>query len=213
MRLSLMKLIYITSLLLFSSASFAATDRTWAFKVYLGEKDIGSHTFALSTIDKKTHVIIDADFNVYFLFINAYSYEHSNYEIWNGDCLHSITSSTNDNGDIQYVNGTKNDRHLNIETHSGPYKAEGCIRSFAYWDPSFLKSQALLNAQTGEILSIRVEHIKEEEIMVRNARTLANHYRLHTDKFTIDLWYSKNNEWLALNSTTAGGSVLRYIIQ
>ena len=213
MRSSLMKYIYITSLLLFSSTSFATTDRTWTFKVYLGEKDIGSHTFALSTINKQTHVKIDADFDVYFLFINAYSYDHSNYEVWNGDCLQSIKSSTNDNGEMQFVNGIQKDRYLNIATHSGPVKAEGCIRSFAYWDPSFLESKALLNAQTGEILPIRVELIKEETIPVRNIPTLARHYRLHTDKFTIDLWYSANNEWLALNSTTADGSVLRYVIQ
>lgn len=200
-------------LIMLSNTGLAATTKTWTFKVFLGDKDIGLHTFELSTDNKQTHVKIDADFNVYFLFINAYNYEHTNYEIWNGDCLQSLRSSTNDNGEMLYVNGTREDRYLVIETASGPLKAEGCIKSFAYWDPSFLQSQALLNSQTGEILPIRVEAIGEQNIMVRNIPTRARHYRLHTKEFTIDLWYSDKNEWLALNSTTADGSILRYQIQ
>jgi len=31
--------------------------------------------------------------------------------------------------------------------------------------------------------------------------------------FNIDIWYSKNDEWLALESITESGRVLRYMIE
>ena len=48
----------------------------------------------------------EAQFNVKFLFINAYSYSHKSDETWQGDCLQTITSSTDDNGEQYNVSGS-----------------------------------------------------------------------------------------------------------
>ena len=186
---------------------------TWKFKVFLDDQEIGEHIFQVAKHREETHVKISADFNVYILFINAYEYRHENYEVWNNQCLQSIKSRTNDNGEEHYVQAEYSGDSLMIQTSSGQYSTEGCIKSFAYWDPDFLSSQQLLNAQTGKITPVTIEKIGDEVIMVRSKLTSATHYRLTTDEFVIDLWYSKDNEWLALNSTTSGGSTLRYQIQ
>ncbi len=198
-------------LALISGNAFA--NQSWKFKVYLDEQEIGEHTFNVSSINNKTHVAINAEFDVYFLFIHAYSYQHSNYEVWDGQCLQSARSNTNDNGDEFYVQAQYASETFNIKTPSGQYSVEGCLKTFAYWDPEFLSSQRLLNTQTGEIKDVSIEKIGEEHIMVRGKLTATKHYRLTTDEFVIDLWYSKNNKWLALNSTTKSGSVLEYRIQ
>ncbi len=203
----------ILSLMLMVSIPAQANQKTWRFKVFLEDKEIGSHTFQVSNINNQVHATIQADFNVYVLFINAYHYQHRNYEVWEGACLKSIHSTTNDNGEDLFVRATKDNSQLTIESTAGAHQAKGCIKSFAYWDPDFLNSQALLNAQTGEILPIRVELVGQDSINVRNQPTKATHYRIHTDKFSIDLWYSDKNEWLALNSTTENGAKLRYEIQ
>ena len=181
--------------------------------VFLGDQEIGEHIFQGAKHREETNVKISADFNVYILFINAYEYRHENYEVWNNQCLQSIKSRTNDNGEELYVQAEYSGDSLMIQTSSGQYSTEGCIKSFAYWDPDFLSSQQLLNAQTGKITPVTIEKIGDEVIMVRSKLTSATHYRLTTDEFVIDLWYSKDNEWLALNSTTSGGSTLRYQIQ
>jgi hypothetical protein len=199
-------------LMMFSSGSVFASD-TWKFKVFLDDQEIGEHVFEVAEHKNETHVRINADFNVYFLFINAYEYRHENYEVWNNECLQSVKSRTNDNGEELYVQAEYSGERFVIQTSSGQYNTEGCIQSFAYWDPDFLKSQQLLNAQTGEIMPVNIEKIGEEVILVRSRLTSTTHYRLTTDEFVIDLWYSKNNEWLALNSTTRNGSTLRYQIQ
>ena len=208
-----LKLRIILALFLLTITSTAMASQTWKFKVYLDEQEIGEHTFHTTSLNDQTHVQINAKFDVYIFFINAYSYQHTNYEVWDRQCLQSVRSATNDNGEELYVQAEYSGEQLLINTSSGRYVTEGCIKTFAYWEPEFLKSQTLLNSQTGKLMPVTVELIGEENIMVRSKLTAATHYRLTTDEFLIDLWYSKNNEWLALNSTTSSGSTLRYQIQ
>ena len=207
------KFLFIAFMLLAQISGNALASQSWKFKVYLDEQEIGEHTFQVASFNNQTHVTINADFDVYFLFINAYSYKHTNYEVWNGQCLQSVRSKTSDNGEELYVLAEYSGERLNINTSSGQYTTEGCIKTFAYWEPDFLASQKLLNSQTGLLTPVKVDNIGEETIMVRSKLTAASHYRLTTDEFIIDLWYSKNNEWLSLNSTTSSGSTLRYQIQ
>lgn len=207
------KYIFAAYFLLALLSGDALASQSWKFKVFLDEQEIGEHTFKVASFNNKTHVTINAEFDVYFLFINAYSYRHTNYEVWDDKCLQSVKSKTSDDGDELYVQAEYESEQFNIKTPTGQYSAGGCIKTFAYWDPTFLISQRLLNAQTGEIEPVRVEKIGEEDLMIRSKLTSAMHYRLTTDDYVIDLWYSKNNEWLALNSTTKNGSVLRYKIQ
>ncbi len=201
------------ALIFLTASTFAHANQSWKFKVYLDEQEIGEHTFKVASYNNKTHVTVNAEFDVYFLFINAYSYRHTNYEVWDGQCLQSVRSKTSNNGDELYVQAEYVSDNFYIKTPTGQHSTEGCIKTFAYWDPTFLSSQHLLNSQTGEITPVTVENLGEEMIMVRRKLTPTTHYRLTTDDFIIDLWYSKNNEWLALNSTTNSGSVLRYKIQ
>jgi hypothetical protein len=82
--------------------------------------------------------------------------------------------------------------------------------SFAYWNPRMLEQTRLLNVQTGELLDVRVEAMGEETISVRDMPVPAQRYALHTPNFRIDIWYLTNQEWVRLESFTAGGKRLRY---
>jgi hypothetical protein len=48
---------------------------------------------------------------------------------------------------------------------------------------------------------------------VRDTNTPAHHYRLTTDEANIELWYSRDHQWLALKSITRSARVLRYVIE
>lgn len=200
-------------LLLATQTAIASASQAWNFNVYLDDKVIGQHRFEVFTRDKTRYVAVDASFDVRVLFINAYRYRHDNYEVWQGKCLQTIRSHTDDNGDKTFVDGTIQDGILQLRTIDGTETLPGCIRTFAYWDPVILKSKYLLNAQTGKLLPVQVNALGEEQIQVRGKQVSAYHYRLVTDKFVIDLWYSPQREWLALQSTTSSGAVLRYQLQ
>jgi hypothetical protein len=99
---------------------------------------------------------------------------------------------------------------LRLKTHDGDKTIEGCVRSFAYWDPKLLKAGRLLNAQTGEYLKADLTEGAMEEISVKNRQVKAKKYRLSAGKDVIDLWYTLDNRWVALESTTRIGMKLRY---
>ena len=188
-----------------------ATEKSWNFKVLLDDNEIGRHTFKLRQENEKTYVSVKADFDVKFLFISVYTYEHQNKETWHGKCLASISSNTNDNGELFSLRGESTENTIRVETASGTERFEGCVKTFSYWDPDFLNSKHLLNAQTGELMSVEVERLGETNLQVQGSNTSANHYRLITDEFSVELWYSPGDqEWLALQSTTRDGTVLKY---
>ena len=52
-----------------------------------------------------------------------------------------------------------------------------------------------------------------KQISVRGDQVKAQAWRIQARKMQIDLWYSDDGEWLALQAPTESGRVLRYEIQ
>lgn len=199
--------------LFFTTVSMAMQEKRYEFKVYLGDKEIGHHKFQVIPHDDKVFVSSEANFDVKFMFISAYSYLHQNSEVWKDNCLQAINATTDDNGDVLYVRGKYRKQTFNLQTHNGQQQLEGCVKTFAYWDPSLLNSNKLLNVQTGKLEEVNVKALGESEINMKGTLIRANRYRINSPKFSIDLWYSQNQEWLALESITENGSRLRYLVQ
>jgi hypothetical protein len=86
----------------------------------------------------------------------------------------------------------------------------GCVMTFAYWDPDFLQRSQLLNTQTGEYVDVTAQLIGYDELTVRGEPVPANRYRLTSEELSIDLWYSMDEQWLALETLADGGRRLRY---
>ena len=190
----------------------ASNTRSYDFKVYLDESEIGSHRFEISSDTATQQVRSEADFDVKFLFFSAYQYRHSNTEIWQGECLKAINATTDDNGERLFVRGEREDNALLLETNDGLRTVQGCIRSFAYWDPELLNSTHLLNSQTGELEAVEVRNLGTSSIEYRGREVPAEHYIILGEDLSIELWYSTEQEWLALESTLDNGKRLRYRI-
>jgi hypothetical protein len=72
----------------------ASEDRQWQFRVYLDDKEVGYHHYRVQGDERQRQVGVDASFDVKILFFNAFSYRHTTQELWFGDCLQGIDSST-----------------------------------------------------------------------------------------------------------------------
>jgi Family of unknown function (DUF6134) len=183
--------------LLLAAQAAVASNSSHEFEVLLDSRPIGTHRFDVSRASDGTHQVTSvAAFDVKFLGFNAYRYRHQATERWSRGCLAQIDASTDDNG-----------KRLRVAREL----RDGCMSSYAYWDPEhLLKQRELLNPQTGEIDAVKVETVGEETLMVRGAPVRADRYRLRSEKFVIDLWYSKTGEWLQLDSSTDSKRQLRY---
>jgi hypothetical protein len=203
-------IVFLVSLVAAAPAEAAET-RELRFRVLLEDREIGYHHFALSQLGNSAlEVNSEARFAVRVLFFDAYRYAHDATEVWSEGCLARLSARTVDNGERLRVSGERDDGVFSVRHPEGESELPGCVRSFAYWNPALLDQQRLLNVQTGEYVAVGVEPLGEEIIRVRDAETTAQRYSLRAPEFQVDLWYSAQGEWLALESVVAGGRRLRY---
>lgn len=199
--------------LLLASLQAMAQPRVWDFQVFLDDDPIGYHRFTLDEERDGQGMKIEARFEVKVLFVTAYRYTHEASELWRGSCLAKLDARTNDDGTRLVTEAVADARRLTVSTARGSASVEGCVMSFAYWNPEILRQSHLLNVQTGEYQAVRIADMGDERIAVRGAPVMAKHYRITGPKNPIDLWYSTQSDWLALESTVSGGRRLRYRIK
>lgn len=203
--------------LVFSEVSIANTgpgkdtSESWNFRVMLDDTPIGYHKVNVDRIDNIKTIHTRANFDVRILFIPVYSYEHETRERWEDNCLVDISSTTDDNGDNYFISSIKKEDRLAVETRNGTTSLGGCVRTFAYWDVDLLNSQRLLNTQTGEYEPVNVSDMGTGRLTIDEEQIEARHFRLVAEGLTIDLWYTSDMHWLALESVTESGAVLRYL--
>ncbi len=200
----------LTLSLLLPALATAQTSKVWNYNALLDGKPIGTHRFAVIGDGPERRVESDASFRVKILFVEAYRYTHRSRERWQGDCLQQVNSETSENSDRYKVDGAIRDGLFQLTTLTSGKTLDGCVMTFAYWTPVMLKQSRLLNVQTGEHLAVRVEPLGVETLQVRGIATRANRYSLNADKIKIDVWYADDKEWVALESTTESGRILRY---
>jgi hypothetical protein len=192
--------------------SVGISAKEWAFDVYLDKNKIGQHVFKLNESNELTST---AKFNVKVLFISAYQYDHKAIEQWQGDCLSSLESHTLENKVETNIKAKLSGQEFTVDDGKLKQKLPACTMTFAYWNPKIIQQTKLLNPQNGEWLDTKFTNLGTEAIDVKNKKVEASHYKLDgslngKSKLKIELWYSANNEWLALKSITPEGYTINY---
>ena len=198
----------ITALAFFPAAELHADE--WNFDVYLNDKKVGTHQFEVMDAANERQVQSVANFKVKILFFSAYSYQHTNLEKWDDNCLRTFDAKTNVNGKDTEVSGATGESGFLVEKSDSSELLSGCVMSFAYWNPEFLKQDRLLNPQTGDFLNVDVALMGTEMLKVRGEMMTAQRYKITAKGIDLLVWYSSDNEWLALESVAKKGHIIRY---
>ena len=188
----------------------AKDQKEWLFRVLLDGKPVGEQFFRVSQDAGTTLLETEANLHVKFLFATLFRYKHNNKETWDGDCLTGIESDTKANRKSMSVRGRREDGYFSVKGSNGAERLPECIMTFAYWNPQFLAEPQLLNPQTGEYLAVDVEGPFDDQVILGDQTVAAHRYHLSAKKMDIQLWYSLDREWLALESKTKGDRTLRY---
>ena len=196
--------------LLSSPARADRDQKTMTFDVFLDGKKIGYHRFDIDGTESDAAVRSEASFDVKFLFVTAFRYRHVTNESWSGGCLTEIDANTNSNGKQLQLSGALTETGFLLETGEQEAALPGCVMTFAYWNPGFLEQPRLLNPQTGEYLDVDVKELGEGLVSVNGQEVQARSVRITARKMDITLWYSTDEEWLALESVAKGGRIIRY---
>ncbi len=182
----------------------------WIFRVLLDDKPIGRHSFTVTAQGDQREVRSLASFDVKFLGFTAYRYRLDVTEQWQGDCLTGLMAATDDDGKLAKVQARREGDQLQVTSPQGRQSLGGCVMTFAYWNPALREQSRLLDPQTGRFENVHIGVVGEESIALRGKPTAATHVRITGPKAPIDLWYSAQGDWLALESTVAGGRKLIY---
>ena len=184
--------------------------RVWNFRVMLDGQPIGRHRYSVTPQGERREVRSDAAFEVRVLGFVAYRYRHQARERWQRDCLSALDANTDDDGRVSRIDAARDDAGLRITGADEPRVLPGCVLSYAYWNPAMLTQTRLLNAQTGELDTLRIERVGPGSVDVAGAAVPAVRWRVSGAHAPIELWYSAQGEWLGLDSTVAGGRRLSY---
>jgi hypothetical protein len=195
---------------LLAAVSVDARSGEWNFQVLLDGKPIGSHHFQVSAQGSETRLLSEADFKVTVLSFPFYRYHHVSQEAFQDGCLQALRASTSENGTNQEVRGSLRDSAFVVTTRLGASVLPPCVMTFDYWNPRILQQSHLLNPQTGAYLPIVVTHLGSEVLAVGGKSQLTETYLLVADAMKIKLWYSPEERWLALESPTPDGRLMRY---
>ena len=193
-----------------SSAGTVTNVRSWHFDVLLDGKRIGDHEFLLTDHGQQQELRTRASFRVSVLLLPLYRYEHWTRELWRDGCLLQIDARTRENGAELSVKGERSGDIFEVRGPEGIAQLDGCVKSFAYWEPAIVRERRLLNAQTGVYETVTVSSMGSEILAVSGRQIAAERHSLRAGKFTIDVWYSSDGDWVALESVTPEGRKLRY---
>lgn len=188
----------------------ADSSNEWRFEVFLDDQPIGFHSFRLDPHGDASLLRSEARFRVRLLGLTLYDYAHRSEELWRDNCLQRVDASTDDNGKDLFVRGSRSGEQLRLENHFGSTDLDGCVMTFAYWNPAILTQQRLLNVQTGQYQAVSVQRLDETPLKFHGGSVPAVHYRISTGENDIDLWYSADHDWLGLRSTTRSDRQLHY---
>ena len=190
--------------------SALGADKEWRFRVYLDDKEIGYHSFALREQGAERLIDIEADFEYKLLFLSLFEYQHRTTEVWSGNCLQAIEAETFANGESYELRGRRSDSSFRLSEPRANVSLPECVMTFAYWNPSFLEQDRLLDPQTGKLLDVEVSEPSPDQLLVKGTALDARRYQLVADGLDISLWYGADDEWLGLEADAVGGRKLRY---
>ena len=190
--------------LVISNSTYA---EEWNFDAVLNDKVIGQHTF----IYENEKTISNANFKFEYLFMD-FIYQHKSTETWQEGCLKTISSKTDDDGDLYEVSGHIGTDRFLVTTNNKTSELPWCVMTFAYGNPKILEQKKLMNSQSGEYLDVDIQFIREENYIVKGEDILTDLWRIEANiddgDLLIHLWYDKNMNWVSLKSQTPIGDML-----
>jgi Family of unknown function (DUF6134) len=211
----ILEAIGLSSIVLMAGLGRAEEPASWNFLVTLDGQAIGRHRFTVADHGSETDVISEADYRVKVLGITAYHYRHRSAESSSSGCLQRIAAKTDDNGKLTFVDGQIDGPDFAWRVRNGanaPSLFHGaCPMTFAYWDPVIARRDALLDPGSGRLVPVRIEAMAASQIDVHGEPTAVSGLRIIGLAHPIDVWY-RGDYWVGLDTTVAGGRVLRYRI-
>lgn len=196
----------------------AAYGGSRSFAAFRNGERIGTHKLDFQREGNRLVVSTSIDLAVKMMGFTAYRYTHRSREVWAGDELWSLESSTDDDG-TQYSVRIARDAKSLVVDRSMP-GARDRVREIAppgtlpstQWNVRQTSQSALLNSQKGTMEKIRVTPLGRDSVQTATATLEATRYH-YEGGIRMDQWFDARNRWVKTIFLAPDGSSIEYRLQ
>jgi hypothetical protein len=179
------------------------------FTVIRNGDPVGKHLVTFRRTDDGVAVEVRTNVAVKMAFITVYRFEHQGSELWRGDRLVSLRSTTNDDGTRHRLRVLENGSKLQIEGDGASSIADTPVIPASLWNPALVSEPHLLNTLDGRLISVSTRDLGEEDVSVRGRPAKARHYAVHGE-LERELWYDALGTLVRVRFKGRDGSDILY---
>lgn len=180
------------------------------FEVRRDGTPIGHHRVTITRDGDETRVAIDIDFRVTMAgVLTLYRYTHSSEEVWRGDRLVRLRSTTDNDGKAEYLNAVAEGDALRVDGSGYQGLLPAQTMPTSYWRSDFVERRPIMDSQDGHVLDVSIRPARYETASLGNAPVPARRYHV-TGEFDWYLWYDAEGNWVKSAFRAMDGSSIDY---
>lgn len=206
-------LLTIFALMLTASFAGAAEVETRDFQVFRGGEPIGHHRVKILRDGERTTVSVDIKLRVTALgVLTLYRYLHDAEEIWEGQRLVSLSSTTDNDGTAERLEARAVAGGLQVSgtRFTGLLPADTMPSS--YWHRDFVRRDTIMDSQNGRRLDLTIRPQSFEMASAAGSDIPAQRYQVSGD-VDLTLWYDRAGRWVKSAFKGMDGSQIEYRLQ
>jgi hypothetical protein len=187
------------------------------FAIVRNGKEIGSHVYTFSAAPNGLEVDVRTRINFKFGFVSLHRFNHDSHEFWQSNRLVAMSSSTSEKNIVKgssrhEVNVEKEDGDLNVRADKKAWQAPLSAVPASLWNERLIETKTIIDTVDGEELTIKVELLGDDVILVSGRQLDARYYRISGD-LERELWYDHDNVLVRVRFTADDGSEVQYVLR
>jgi hypothetical protein len=180
------------------------------FNILRNGRPIGQYVVTFVTNGTGLHVTTEATMLMRIAGVTVLDYNHHCEEIWRGGQFMELHSRTRRDRVTQFVNATRIDYGINIDTQEGRNLVPAYVNPLSHWNPSVFRGR-MFNPQDGATVNVISTNVGRETTALANGSKVgATHWTLRGDA-EIDDWYDDAGVWVALSGVLPDHSTIQYL--
>jgi hypothetical protein len=187
------------------------------FAIVRNGKEIGRQVYTFTALPGGLEVDVRTRIDFKLGFISLHRFKHDSHELWQGTRLVAMSSSTSEKNIVKgrsrhEVNVEVEGGGLNIRANRRAWQAPSSALPASLWNERLIETKTLIDTVDGEELSISVEPLGDDVILVNGRRLDTRYYRVSGD-LERELWYDRDNVLVRVRFTADDGSEVQYVLR
>lgn len=179
----------------------------YTFTILRDGDPVGTHRFAFDDDDDRVDIASTTDIEVRLAFIPVFEFQNQLRETWQDGEVVSITSQTNDNGNLLDISVEPNG-HGYLRTVNGRVDHfDPSVKVMGFWDKDVVNHRSFFSVVEDETAEVVFERIGWETVQLTSGGEVeAEHYRMVGD-MEREVWFDRAGHVAKVTFDRAGSTI------